>query len=611
MTRSISRQSMTATALGLVVLGLSGLPPWTLSARQGQAPAPATGVPFAQIAEGDMREWLGYLASDELQGRQAFTEGYGLAAAYVADHLGEWGLTALGDNDTYFQTVRRRGYRVTNESSITVTVNGQSRTFAHGDHVTFNADAGGAQSLTFDGVEFVGYGLVNLERNYDDFAGRDLSNKLVVWLPGTPEALAGAAGRGGNRNNFILETYGAGAVLRFTPAPAPPSPEVQAAEAGLERASAAMADAQARLQAARAAAAGRGGRGRGGGGRGRGGAAAESPDLTTVFDMSARRPPQVAGDETFYELLFQGAPSSFADLRARAEAGEPLAPFSLDDVSVAISIDNTYDVMTTELTKNVVGMIEGSDPALRDTYVLFGAHLDHVGYRTAPGGRGCGGPVLGPDGQPDLIYNGADDDGSGSTALLGIAKAFATGPRPRRSVVIVWHTAEEAGLLGARYMADHPVVPIEKMQAVFNIDMIGRNRDDDPALANTVFVIGADRISTDLHNLVVDTNQSLSEPLTLDFEYNDPSDTNSFYTRSDHYAYAAKGVPIAFFFTGTHPDYHGAGDHADKILYPKLARITQMVYQAGYNVADSPASLERDNQGPRAGRGYSGRIEKR
>jgi len=267
--------------------------------------------------------------------------------------------------------------------------------------------------------------------------------------------------------------------------------------------------------------------------------------------------------------------------------------------------------LTAERTKNVVGLVEGSDPQLRSTYVFFGAHLDHVGYRQSPGGgRGGGAAAATGAGTPDLISNGADDDGSGSTALLGLAKAFATGPKPRRSVVFVWHAAEESGLLGSRYMADFPVVPIDRIQAQFNMDMIGRNRDDDPAYANTVFVIGADRISTELHNVVVDTNASLPRPLTLDYEYNDPSDSNNFYTRSDHYSYAAKGIPIAFFFTGTHPDYHGVGDHPDKILYPKLTGIAQLVYQAGYAVANNPKPLNRDNRGPRSGRGFSGRIDK-
>jgi Zn-dependent M28 family amino/carboxypeptidase len=178
------------------------------------------------------------------------------------------------------------------------------------------------------------------------------------------------------------------------------------------------------------------------------------------------------------------------------------------------------------------------------------------------------------------------------------------------AALFVWHAGEEAGLLGSRYMADFPVVPLEKVQAQFNIDMIGRNRDNDPAQANTVFVIGADRISTDLHNLVVATNEALPKPLTLDFEYNDPADPNSFYTRSDHYSYASKGIPIAFFFTGTHPDYHGPGDQVEKILFPKLVRIAQMVYEAGFAAANSDRTLVRDNLGPRTGRGWSGPIKK-
>jgi Zn-dependent M28 family amino/carboxypeptidase len=238
---------------------------------------------------------------------------------------------------------------------------------------------------------------------------------------------------------------------------------------------------------------------------------------------------------------------------------------------------------------------------------MLGAHLDHTGYRETPpaGGTRCRAPEPG-----DAIFNGADDDGSGSTGLLGIAKALATGPKPKRSVLFVWHTAEESGLLGSRYMADHPVVPLDRIEAQLNIDMIGRSRDDDPAMGNTVFVIGADRISTDLHNLVEETNSGLEQPLSLDYEYNDPSDSNSFYTRSDHYSYAAKGIPIAFFFTGTHQDYHCVTDEVQYIDFPKLPRVTHLVYQAAFEVADRAEPLERDNLGPRAGVGHTGRISK-
>ena len=194
--------------------------------------------------------------------------------------------------------------------------------------------------------------------------------------------------------------------------------------------------------------------------------------------------------------------------------------------------------------------------------------------------------------------------------MLGIAKAFANGPKPKRSVIFVWHTGEEGGLQGSRFMADFPTVPLDAVQAQFNIDMIGRNRDNNPSEASTVYVIGADRISTDLHNVVVEANLGTAEPLALNYEYNDPRDPNSFYTRSDHYSYASKGVPVAFFFTGTHPDYHGADDEVDKIIFPKLQRVAQMVYEAGFMVAERDAPLVRDNLGPRTGKGHTGKIVK-
>jgi hypothetical protein len=546
-----------------------------------------------------------------------YTEGYGLAAAYVADHLRQWGVKPMGDNGTYFQSVKNRGYRVTRNSSVTVEVNGQSRTFKHGDHVTFPLNSGGKQTLNFRGLEFVGYGIVSLPNatsniSYNDFAGREVKGKAIMWMAGTPSVLTQAAaggrgrGAGGNRANFAIQTMGAAAVFGYTPAPPPPTPAdlaLQQAQDALVQAQQAVAAAQAQARGGRA-----GGRGAAGG---RGGQAAPVADITTVQRVDGVVAPVVAGDDEFYNFVFSASPMKFADVKARAEKGESLAPATLAGVNITVNIDNTYEVVSTQLTKNVVGMVEGSDPKLRDTYVMFGSHLDHVGYRESPGGgRGGGRGAETPPGPPDLISNGADDDGSGSTALMGIAKAFAAGPKPRRSVILVWHAGEESGLLGSRYMADFPVVPLDKVQAQFNIDMIGRNRSDDQALSNSVFVIGADRISTDLHNLVVDTNATLPKPLTLDYEYNDPADPNSFYTRSDHYSYAAKGIPIAFFFTGTHPDYHGVGDHADKILYPKLTAIAQMVYQSGFNVANSERNLVRDNRGPRAGRGFSGRIEK-
>jgi hypothetical protein len=525
-----------------------------------QGPArPVTGVDFVQIGEADVREWLTVLSADAMQGRGAFTEGYGLAAGYVSEQLRRIGATPLGVDGTYLQPVNRTAYRVTRNSSVTVEANGETRTFLHGEHVSFEALAGSAQTLEFSGVDFVGYGLPD-----EAIGGADRAGRLVVLLPGTPSddqprerALTTASGRG-----TALVRSGAGGAIVFGAVPSRP-----AAPATSRRAT-------------------------------------PSIDLTTVQRVDRLRPPVVTADEEFLQFLLASAPVSFADLRTRSTRGQPLEPFTLPDVRVKIAIDHTYEVVSVERTHNVVAAVPGSDPVLRDTYVLFGAHLDHVGSVT---GGGAPGRVNVPVDR-DPIWNGADDDGSGSVAVLAIAKALASGPRPKRSTLFVWHAAEEEGLLGSQAMADDPVVPLDRIQAVFNIDMIGRNRDDDAKYADTVYLIGADRISTDLHNLIVGANDQASRPLTIDYHYNDPDDTESFYTRSDHYSYASRGIPAAFFFTGTHTDYHTNTDTVDKILFPKLVRIAQLIYQAGFSVADSAVELRRDNLGPRAGRGFRGAL---
>jgi Zn-dependent M28 family amino/carboxypeptidase len=211
-------------------------------------------------------------------------------------------------------------------------------------------------------------------------------------------------------------------------------------------------------------------------------------------------------------------------------------------------------------------------------------------------------------GNEDRINNGADDDGSGTTTLIALARAFAQGPKTKRSLLFVWHAGEERGLWGSKYMADYPVVPIDKIAAQLNMDMIGRNRDNKESERNTVYVVGADRISTELHNVMIDANASLPKPLTLDYELNDPTDPERVYYRSDHYSYAAKGIPIVFFTTGLHPDYHRVTDSVEKIEFEKMSHIGQLVYETGRRVANLDHFPARDNKGPRFGKGSSGKI---
>jgi Zn-dependent M28 family amino/carboxypeptidase len=331
------------------------------------------------------------------------------------------------------------------------------------------------------------------------------------------------------------------------------------------------------------------------------------PDFTTTQRLDVPISPSVTAQDALMQFMFSRAPLKYDELRRKADAGEPLNGFRLDGVTLKFSLDNDYEVVRTQLTQNVVGIIDGSDPQLKSTYVAVGAHYDHVGYadtelgsdgkRPAPPGR------VTPGAEQDRIWNGADDDGSGTVAEMAIAHAFAEGQRPKRSLLLIWHAGEERGLLGSRYFADHPTVPLDHIVAQLNIDMIGRNRDNLPSESNTVYLVGSDRISTELHDMNREANRAMDQPLTLDYELNDPTDPEQFYFRSDHYSYAAKGIPIIFFTTGLHPDYHANTDEVSKIEFPKMARITQMVYETAWRLANLDHAPARDFKGPRAGKG--------
>jgi hypothetical protein len=230
------------------------------------------------------------------------------------------------------------------------------------------------------------------------------------------------------------------------------------------------------------------------------------------------------------------------------------------------------------LAPNVVGILPGTDPALRDEYVVFSAHMDHVGVGT-------------PDASGDSINNGADDDASGTSAVIELAEAFAAlEPRPRRSLIFLTVSGEERGLWGSEWFAAHPPVPIERIVADLNIDMVGRN------WADTVVAIG--RQHSDLGETLARVNRAHPElGLTA---IDDPWPAESFYTRSDHYNFARRGVPILFFFSGTHPDYHRPSDEVELIDVDKTARIGRLLFWLGLEVANETARPRWDPQSYRS-----------
>jgi hypothetical protein len=585
---------------------------WLMAVGLGaqKSAAPARGG-LNSIEPAEFQEWLSYVASDELQGRQVFTEGLGLAAAYVTDHLKEWGVTPGGESDSYFQTVKVLGVRTTSNASVTVEVNGQTRTFKDGEGITFPRNMGGKQTVTGDQIQFLGYGLQIPSASIDDYANVVPKGKVIVYLGAGPKTMPQGSNRllAARARNAVEK----GAIAVIGPAGIGFGGRGRSATGATGAPGATGAAGAPGPAAARGAqpAAGRGGFGQ-----------PDSGDFTTVQRYDVPVVPTLTAQDDFFEFLFSGSDMKYAQLKELATNQEPIPPVALKGVKLTVNVDAEYAVVRTQLTRNVVGIIPGTDARLKDSYVAFGAHYDHIGYsQTAPGtgrgGFGGGNAAGGCTGQTrdtprpgDNINNGADDDGSGTVALMGLAKAFALGPKPKRSLLFVWHSGEEAGLYGSRYNADFPIVPIDKIAAQLNIDMIGRNRCDDPKEEDTVYIVGSDRISTELHNLNEDANATLSEPMKMDYEMNDPADPESIYTRSDHYSYAAKGIPIIFYTTGLHKDYHYVTDEVSKIDFPKLAHITQLVYATGAKVANLDHVPARDNKGPRKGKGSSGKIEK-
>ena len=284
--------------------------------------------------------------------------------------------------------------------------------------------------------------------------------------------------------------------------------------------------------------------------------------------------------------------------------------------------------------RNVIGIIRGSDPALRGQYVAIGSHNDHVGVRAA-------GPidhdsvkifntVLRKEGaeQPpepgtaedwarirrmldsarakraprmDSIYNGADDDGSGTVAMLEVAEAFATArTKPKRSILLVWHTAEELGLFGANYFTRTPTVPRDSIVAQVNLDMIGRGRAEDTPGGgpNYLQLLGSKRLSTEFGALIDSLAALPSYRYALDYQFDAPGHPNQFYCRSDHYMYARYGIPIVFFSTGGHADYHMLTDEPQYIDYPNLFKATRFVHDVSAAVANRPARLVVDQPKP-------------
>lgn len=531
--------------LVVVLAGLVGLTPVeaqraVVSPGSQTATAPGTPPPgLATLSEAQLRAYLSFVADDALEGRETPSRGLDVAGNFLATLLARWGLEPAGDTGSYFQTIALTR-RTLDREATSLTVG--RRTLQVDQHYLPLASAPG----TAEGpLVYVGSGYVVAAKQIDPYANVDVRGKIVVMHPGLPPGvtraeLEGPRGEAWDDGPGAAAARGAIGILYLS--------DLQTLETWDDRL-----------------------------------ARSETEGAFTVdaFTQARATLPAAFLAPAAYSIVFRGEPVDAAEMHRRVAAREPAAPFALSDAKRVTLRVATAD--TPASTRNVVAVWRGGDPALREEYVALGAHYDHVG--TA---RGSGGT--------DRIYNGADDDGSGTVALLAMAEALAHAPaRPARSTLFVWHAGEEKGLWGARYFTDHPTVPLERIVTQINIDMIGRSRvegDTTPANArltgpDSVYVIGSRLMSSELGRLVDAVNDGLLG-LTYDYGYADPRDPSQFFYRSDHYHYAKHGIPVAFFFSGVHEDYHGLDDEIDDIDFRKLLRITQTIYATVWELASRP-----------------------
>jgi hypothetical protein len=466
---------------------------------------------------GEIRSNLEYLASDELMGRGTLTEGERLASEFIAEKFRQYGIKPFGDNGTYFQSFPLALTSFTEESKVKVYSGGNETTFRVVDD--FIIDVRRVSSDEFQKVKkdivFAGFGITAPEFNYDDYRGLDVKGKTVLILDDEPLSNDTNFFRGqrptrysfwGTKGRIARDNGAAGIIII---APDGTVKEWQRlAEWTL-----------------------------GGGLRYPETESASNPIIPVVCVL-----PEVA------KMILDGEEKSYEEIDRMFKESEEVTGFNVDK-------QFEFDLVVKEeiqYSRNVVGIIEGTDDILKTEYVSIGAHYDHEGIRNGE------------------VYNGADDNASGTVAVMEAGKLLAETKSNKRSIILMLYSAEERGLYGSRYTAENAPY-IKDMIANINLDMVGRMSED------TIFSIGSGRLSSELRTIVESSNSKTSN-FVLDYTFDTPDDPNRLYERSDHYNFAKQGIPVVFFTDNMSEDYHKPSDDPFKINYLKIEKICELVY---------------------------------
>ncbi len=506
-----------------------------------QFQAPAEEALAKMITAEGLEQHARKLASPEFEGRETGTEGQHNAALYIASIFESYGLPKVGEEGSYFQKI---SFLSENWEKISVALNGETlRNFQ--DYYAWPSANTSVNLNTGTEILFLGYGIDG--ETYNDYTGNDVTGKAILIYSGEPfqkdsiSAVSGKRGPSEWSTDWRLKVraakkYGATAVFIIDPEFKNNVMEVRKAILSNRML------------------------------LGWG----EEPEkwYANSYFITSETARKIVGDQL----------KVIAKTRKKIQKkGQPQAPIALP---CAFEISQKKRVRQIK-GDNVLGFVEGTDPQLRSEVLVVSAHYDHLGKRG------------------DDIYFGADDNASGSSAVIELAEVFAAakkqGTGPRRSVLFLLVSGEEKGLLGSQYYAENPLFPLANTIANVNVDMIGRQDEKHKDNPDYIYVIGADRLSSELHEINEKANATYCK-LELDYTYNAEDDPNRYYYRSDHYNFAEKGIPAIFYFSGTHDDYHRTGDTADKLNYGKMEKIARLVFHTAWELANRDKRIVVDKK---------------
>lgn len=500
--------------------------------------------PTDPISADDIKAHMFFLAADEMAGRDATSTEGRIAANYIASEFMTLGLKPVGDGGSYFQNFDMIvGPLDPSETSLKIKIGNSEKTYAMGHDFMWTRQSAHPTQVSAPLV-FAGYGIDAPEYGYNDFSGIDVRGKIVMVLNREPQAndpKSKFKGRWDTIHSYnwdkIEEVRKAGAVGLLIIGDSIPRRKQRIASAPPNYLA---------------------------------GPAPEYALAGSLWDIPIFSiTPEVANE------ILASAGKSVESAQNAIDANGTPASFDLPNITVSMS--KGFKNPEVRHARNVVGLLEGSDPRLKDEVVVVTGHYDHVGIVA---GR---------------IYRGADDNASGAIGVIEIAKALnAARSRPKRSVLFIAFDAEERGLLGAFYYVDHPMIPLKDTVANLNMDMIGRDEVSanwpTPADGNRnmVNVVGT-LYNPELRQVIETENRTVG--LKLDYK-TDSLDPESWFARSDHFCFAMHGVPMVLFNTGEQADYHTENDTFDRINYPKMEKIVRLIYLTSLELANSDQRLK-------------------